>query len=348
MPHIIMGGTEKVLCEYLLLYKKYNIRVDVLSIKKVTESYFIKFFLENNIKLIDNLDTKGKYILRVVEKCILKQKIIDVCKHYDVIIDFSNLSFSRYIDTLSNYKITWIHGSSIFFSSLKKYNLSQYNKVICLTDSFKKFYIENYSVINPNIERIYNPINKDKICMEADQQSIMAKSPYFVAVQRLEEDKDVICIIEAFSNFTKIYPNYFLYIVGDGKLRDQLEYLAKSNQHIIFTGQLDNVYGIVQKAEALILSSTTSIGEGFPNVILEAQALNTLVISSDVESGPREMLLDGSAGILFEPHSSIDLFSKMRYYVENKNLCIDKINVATNALNRFSIDEKMLLDIIKF
>ena len=34
MPHIVMGGTEKVLCEYVVFYKKHNIDVDIISIKK--------------------------------------------------------------------------------------------------------------------------------------------------------------------------------------------------------------------------------------------------------------------------------------------------------------------------
>ena len=44
MPHIVMGGTEKVLCEYVVFYKKHNIDVDIISIKKVTDSFFLDLF----------------------------------------------------------------------------------------------------------------------------------------------------------------------------------------------------------------------------------------------------------------------------------------------------------------
>ena len=44
----------------------------------------------------------------------------------------------------------------------------------------------------------------------------------------------------------------------------------------------------------------TSVYEGLPNVLLEAQVLKTYIISSNCPTGPREILLNGKAGSLFK------------------------------------------------
>ena len=44
----------------------------------------------------------------------------------------------------------------------------------------------------------------------------------------------------------------------------------------------------------------TSLYEGLPNVLLEAQVLKKFIISSNCPTGPREILLNGKAGSLFK------------------------------------------------
>ena len=88
-------------------------------------------------------------------------------------------------------------------------------------------------------------------------------------------------------------------------------------------------------AVAHILSS---YNEGLPTVLIEAQTLGVLNISSDCKSGPREILLNGNAGLLFEPGNAEQL-SKLMSQVWNNE--VDKeamINNATTALDRFGGD----------
>lgn len=86
-------------------------------------------------------------------------------------------------------------------------------------------------------------------------------------------------------------------------------------------------------AMAHILSSYS---EGLPTVLLEAMAVGTINISSDCKNGPREILLDGDAGLLFAPGNVDDLASHMdRVY--NKKVEIEKMkNAATKSLTRFN------------
>ena len=49
----------------------------------------------------------------------------------------------------------------------------------------------------------------------------------------------------------------------------------------------DNPYPYIKQSDILILSS---LHEGLPNVLIEAAVLKTFVISSNCETGPKEIL----------------------------------------------------------
>lgn len=68
-------------------------------------------------------------------------------------------------------------------------------------------------------------------------------------------------------------------------------------KRIVFTGALNNPYGIMRGAIANILSSES---EGLPTLLLESVALGVPCISSKCKNGPREILLNGRGGLLFE------------------------------------------------
>ncbi|WP_281494980.1 glycosyltransferase [Streptococcus uberis] len=60
--------------------------------------------------------------------------------------------------------------------------------------------------------------------------------------------------------------------------------------NIFLLGGNKNPYKFMKYADAYVMSSIT---EGFPNVLVEAMAVGTPIISSDCLSGPREILSDG-------------------------------------------------------
>ena len=78
-------------------------------------------------------------------------------------------------------------------------------------------------------------------------------------------------------------------------------------------GYKQNPYPYLKKANAFILSSRF---EGLPNVLLEAQYLKKIIISTRCPTGPKEILLNGKAGFLFDVGSVKQL--------ENKILFVDR------------------------
>lgn len=353
MNHIIMGGLEKVLLEYLCQLDSSGYDVVVLSKEKVTDDYFLGFFNQHNIKLIDDIFSEKKahfFVKKRINKFLQKKKLNNLFKSSDCIIDFANFSFHNELKNVSKQKIGYCHGSILFFNSLiDKSVLDIYDDIVCLSDSFKNEFVKMYPDYKNKIRRIYNPINKDNV-INLSKKDIDVKSPYFVAVQRLDSvDKDIPTIIKSFNMFCKNNKQYFLYIIGDGPQREELEVLAGKNKRIVFMGKIDNPYPYIKNATALILSSTKNIGEGLPNTLLEAQTLETLAISSDVPSGPHEILIDGKAGLLFKPGDSDDLL-KILFGVTEGKYDIEKItNNATKHLTRFSAENNVndLLTLMK-
>ena len=79
----------------------------------------------------------------------------------------------------------------------------------------------------------------------------------------------------------------------------------------------------------------SSYSEGLPTVLLEAMAVGTVNISSDCKNGPREILLDGDAGLLFAPGNADELAQHMDKIWNNK-IAVEKLkNTATKSLARF-------------
>lgn len=339
MDHMIMGGLEKVLLQYLEILHQKNIQCTVISKEIVTDDYFLDFFRRHKIKFIEL--KKHKFFRKLKLYWYLYTK--------DIIINFDNFSFFNTLRNIPKRKIGYCHGSILFFNSaIDKRVLDIYDDIVCLSDSFRSDFVKQYPQYANKIHHIYNPINSQDV-IKLSSEKIQVKEPYFVAVQRLDSlDKYAEIIIKAFNVFSEKHPEYFLYIVGDGPQHDELVNMASGNKKIIFTGKINNPYPYIKNAKALILSSTTIIGEGLPNTLLEAHSLGTLAISSDVPSGPHEILMDGAAGLLFKPGDYKDL-ARILNNVSNNKYDTDKmINTAKKNMYRFDAltNVNKLLDLI--
>lgn len=152
------------------------------------------------------------------------------------------------------------------------------------------------------INVIYNPIINDEIYQLADSP---VNHPWFsdpnipvlLAVGRLVVCKDYPTLLEAFAQVVKIRPAH-LVILGSGPERESLERLVAkmglSNQ-IAFLGFQKNPYAYMKRASVFVLSS---LQEGFGNVIIEAMACGTPVVSTDCPVGPGEIITHGKNGML--------------------------------------------------
>lgn len=118
-----------------------------------------------------------------------------------------------------------------------------------------------------------------------------------LAVGTLKAIKDYATLLEAFALLCRTVEARLL-ILGEGECRAALEAQARllGIEGVVFMpGFVTDPAPYYQHAHLHVISST---GEGFANVIAEALAAGTPVVSTDCPCGPREILADGQFGRL--------------------------------------------------
>ena len=119
-----------------------------------------------------------------------------------------------------------------------------------------------------------------------------------LSVSRLSPEKDLPTLLAAFAALHAQRPETRLLIAGDGPERGHLEALVAERglaAAVAFPGRLAQPMRWMQRAAVFALASQF---EGFGNVLVEALAAGTPVVSTDCPVGPREILQNGRYGRL--------------------------------------------------
>jgi glycosyltransferase involved in cell wall biosynthesis len=124
--------------------------------------------------------------------------------------------------------------------------------------------------------------------------------PVFVTAGRMVAIKDHAAMLRALAIHRERFASRLI-ILGTGPLQAELTDLAHHlgvTDAVDFQGFHPNALPFLRQADAFLLSSRA---EGFGNVIVEALACGTPVISTRCDHGPSEILDGGRYGILVEP-----------------------------------------------
>lgn len=178
-------------------------------------------------------------------------------------------------------------------------NAIDYRRILSLANQHADFQYEFGKELNPDISLEYSNFEPK---MNNDlQSSFPMPNPYnanFITIGRLSPEKDHMKLIQSFYELSKTHSDIKLYIVGEGVLKTQLEQLVDRlnlNNRVIFTGQLNNPYPLLNMCDCFVLSSNY---EGQAIVLLEALILEKPVITTDVP-GPRSVV-EGGYGLIVD------------------------------------------------
>jgi glycosyltransferase involved in cell wall biosynthesis len=124
-----------------------------------------------------------------------------------------------------------------------------------------------------------------------------AQPPVILGAGGLRRQKNFALLIRAFAQVRSQRPCR-LVILGEGRQRARLTALARElavDDAVSMPGFVANPYAYMARSALFVLSSDW---EGSPNVLTEALAVGTPVVSTDCPSGPREILQEGRFGAL--------------------------------------------------
>ena len=175
-------------------------------------------------------------------------------------------------------------------------------------------HLKKNNILIRNITTIYNPCDIERVQILSAEQQELHRGKYILGVGRLSKQKRFDVLIKAFHHLNT--KDYKLVILGEGNQRKELERLIKDfglTDSVIMPGFVSNPYSWYKSASLFVLSSDS---EGFGNVVVEALACGTPVISTDC--GPVNEILKGYlADGLIPIGEFLSLADKMLAYLDN-------------------------------
>ena len=151
---------------------------------------------------------------------------------------------------------------------------------------------------------IHNPHDLDRIDVLSREPVlhpwfVQKDLPLVMGIGRLSRQKNFPLLVEAVCalNQEGTCP-VRLVLFGEGPDRDRLMRMVQKNgqqERIRLLGWTANPFRYLARADLFVLCSNW---EGLPNTLIEAMACDVPVISTDCDSGPREILQDGACGRL--------------------------------------------------
>lgn len=224
------------------------------------------------------------------------------------------------------------HGKLFRWLVTQMYGLSKVSKVVVQSIIIKDFFP---SKIKNKISIIHNPIN-----MKSDFVGLALRVPKMkriVSVGRLVPQKHFDMLIEAFSVFKSLHPDYSLHIYGEGMGRAALEELIKRlklDNAVFLPGNIENVWNEIAVAQMFVL---TSKYEGMPNVLLEAMCLGLPCVSTKV-SGATDLIVNGKNGFLVDADDNVNLVNAMSSLVDNSELSASIGKSACDVFDNHQVD----------
>ncbi len=201
------------------------------------------------------------------------------------------------------------------------------------------------SVCDKNTETVYGVLDPEVFKPVEDKkrlrEELVISTDKFILLfaGHLNKAKGIYELVDAFNDLKKNIPNTLLYICGDGGERNNLsDYIEKKelNGQVNALGNVhpEKMHKWMQASDIFVLPSHT---EGVPNVVMEAMACGTPVVTTRVGGIP-DAIGENNGAILIEPKKVDELTEALIKILENDSLRKElSVKAREKALKDFTV-----------
>lgn len=190
--------------------------------------------------------------------------------------------------------------------------------IVTMTDLSKQKLIKEAGILEGKIIKINNPVinrsirilAKEKICNEYEK--IFADKYCIVSAGRLTRQKNFLSLLRVINKINKDkIRNIFLFILGEGELRKQLNSFIKKNNlsNVKLLGYKKNPFKYIARSSLYVSSS---LWEDPGHSLIEAGFLNIPILTSNCMSGPKENFIHKKNAFVYDVHDENDFYLKLK------------------------------------
>lgn len=214
------------------------------------------------------------------------------------------------------------------------------NGVVVQTESNKEYFSKKTQAKSVVITNPIDPSLNKGSALDVEKENII------VSVGRLKKQKNHSLLIKSFKEISNLFPEYKLYIYGEGDYRNDLEELISNLQlsdKVFLPGNISNIFEHIKIAKLFVLSSDY---EGMPNALIEAMCIGLPVISTKV-SGAKEIIENNYNGLLIDVNNEEQLTKCLKELLSDERKLKELGINASKSFDNYSI-EKIVEEWIAF